>query len=357
MLSDNCFGVIMAGGAGTRLWPLSSKDKPKHFLKLFGGRSLIELTVDRLNGLIPADRILILTSVKYRDIAVRTLPHIPPENFVYEPCLRDTASAIGLAATLLRRRCSTATMIVQTADQLIEPIDRFRAAVRNSSEFLEQYPDRLVAFGVDAASPSTLVGWQKLGAPVEFANGEVRKIESFTEKPNREVAHQYMNDGSYCWNSGQFAWKADAILGELDSFLPEATPVLQKIGRAWKTLAGQGVLDEMYPLMPMGSIDYKVMQKTSKACSILLPCSWEDMGTHSALAERVGERQKGNSVFGKTVAIGTGNVILSGTDQTIVVSSNHLTVVVTDDTVFVGDRNTDMKALLNQVARRKPEIV
>ena len=137
MLSDNCYAVVMAGGAGTRLWPLSSRDKPKHFLKLFGGQSLIGMTVDKLRGHLPDDRILVLTSVKYREVAQATLPQIPPENFIYEPCLRDTASAIGLAATVLRTRCPAATMIALTADQIIEPADRFNAAIGHAAAFLE----------------------------------------------------------------------------------------------------------------------------------------------------------------------------------------------------------------------------
>ena len=212
MLSDNCYAVVMAGGAGTRLWPLSSRDMPKHFLKLFGGRSLIELTVDKLSGHIPDDRILILTSVKYKAVAQQTLPQIPPENFVYEPCLRDTASAIGLAATVLKTRCPAATMIVLTADQIIEPADQFNTAIANAATFLELHPDQLVAFGVEAASPSTLVGWQKLGETVDFPGCEVRRIAAFTEKPELEIAQRYMNEGGYCWNSGQFAWKAETIL-------------------------------------------------------------------------------------------------------------------------------------------------
>jgi len=357
MLSDNCYAVIMAGGAGTRLWPLSSKDKPKHFLKLFGGRSLIELTIDRLKGLVPEDRILILTSVKYRAIAQRTLPRVPPENFVYEPCLRDTASALGLAAIVLKTRCATATMIMQTADQLIEPVDQFGAAVTNAATFLESHPDQLVAFGIEAAGPNTQVGWQKLGQTVDFSDCEVRRIAAFTEKPELEIAQQYMSEGGYCWNSGQFAWKADAILKEIDTHLPEATCLLERMGEAWNMAERDPVLGELFPQMPKGSIDYKVMQKTSNACSILLPCSWEDMGTHAALAGRVGARQDDNRVMGKVVVRGAKNIILANTDQHIVVAADNLQVVVTDDTVLVADRNADMKALVEQVARQTPEIV
>jgi len=296
MLSDNCYAVVMAGGAGTRLWPLSSKDVPKHFLKLFEGKSLIELIVDKLRGHIPDDRIIILTSVKYKAVAQETLPQIPPENFVYEPCLRDTASAIGLAATVLKTRCAAATMIMLTADQIIEPADQLNTAIANAASFLDLHPDQLVAFAIEAASPSTLVGWQKLGEPVDFPDCEVRRIVAFTEKPDLAVAQRYMNEGGYCWNSGLYAWKAETILREINAYLTEAAPLLTRISEAWNTPTRQQVLDEVFPRMPKGSIDYRVMQKTSNACSILLPCSWEDMGTHAALAERIGTKRDGNVV-------------------------------------------------------------
>lgn len=357
MLNDNCYAVVMAGGAGTRLWPLSSRDVPKHFLKLFEGKSLIELTIDKLRGHIPDDRIIILTSVKYKAVAQETLPQIPPENFVCEPCLRDTASAIGLAAAVLKTRCAAATMIMLTADQIIEPADEFNQAIANAATFLELHPDQLVAFGVEAASPSTLVGWQKLGKPVDFSECEVRRIAAFTEKPNLEVAQQYMKEGGYCWNSGQFAWRAETILAEINSHLPEATPLLGQIGEAWSTSSRQQVLDEAFPRMPKGSIDYMVMQKTNNACSILLPCSWEDMGTHAALAERIGAKCDSNVVMGKAVVPGTENIVLANTDQHVVVASDDLMVVVTDSTVFVGNRNTDMKALVKEVAKHAPDIV
>lgn len=357
MLNDNCYAVVMAGGAGTRLWPLSSRDVPKHFLKLFDGRSLIELTVDKLSGHIPTERIIILTSVKYQAVAQQTLPQIPPENFVYEPCLRDTASAIGLAATVLQTRCAAATMIMLTADQIIEPADAFNTAIANAATFLDLHPDQLVAFGVAANSPSTLVGWQKLGETVAFPGCEVRRIAAFTEKPELQLAQRYMNEGGYCWNSGQFAWQAATILREIGEHLPEATALLSHIGEAWNTPARQQVLDELFPKMPKGSIDYMVMQKTTHACSILLPCSWEDMGTHAALAGKIGEQRDHNIVMGKAVVRGAGNTVLGTTGQWVVVAADGLTVVVTDNAVFVGDRHTDMKALMEDVARQAPEIV
>jgi mannose-1-phosphate guanylyltransferase len=295
--------------------------------------------------------------VSYKELAQQTLTQIPAENFICEPCVRDTASAIGLAATVLKQRCAEATMIMLTADQIIEPADLFNTAMANAAEFLESHPEKLVAFGVEAASPNPLVGWQKLGASVPFSSCEVRKIAQFIEKPALDIAQGYMSEGGYCWNSGQFAWKANTILQEIETYLPQASPILKQIGDAWNTTSRDRMLNDLFPTMPTGSIDYRVMQKTSHACSIFLPCSWEDMGTHGALADRIATKHETNLVSGKGVVTGTGNKVFAATDQTVVVASDNLIVVVTDGTVFVGDQDTDMKALVDSVAQQAPELL
>ena len=357
MLSDHCYVVVMAGGAGIRLWPLSRKNRPKHFLRLFNGQCLIELTIEKLKDHIPNDRILILTSVNYKELSQQTLAKIPPDNFIYEPCIRDTASAIGLAAAVLKLRDKASTMIVLTADQIIEPADHFNTAIAHAVNFLESHPEMLVCFGVEAASPSPLVGWQRLGESLDFPDCEVRKIVEFIEKPDRDVAQRFMKEGGFCWNSGQFAWKAETILQEMDTCLPEATPILKKIAAAWETSSRNQVLSDLFPKMPKGSIDYRILQKTNSACSIFLPCGWEDMGTHAALAEKIGTKRENNTVWGKVIATGTGNKVIANTGQSVVVALDNSIVVVTDDTVFVGDRNTDMKALVESIARQSPEIL
>jgi mannose-1-phosphate guanylyltransferase len=347
----------MAGGSGTRLWPLSNKNKPKHLLKLFDGKCLIELTIEKLKDHIPDDRIIILTSVNYKELTQQTLTQIPPDNFICEPCVRDTASAIGLAATILKLRCEVATMIMLTADQIIEPADLFNTAIANAVNFLDTHPETLIAFGVEAASPNTLVGWQKLGESLDFPDCEVRKIVEFMEKPDMDTVKKYMKQGGYCWNSGQFAWKAETILQEINIHLPEATLILEQIGAEWNTLSRDRILSNLFPKMPTGSIDYKVMQNTSNACSIFLPCSWEDMGTHAALAEKIGTKYNNNIVSGKAVVTGSSNKVIANTDQSVVVALDNAIVVVTNNTVFVGDPNTDMKALVESIAKTAPEIL
>jgi len=355
MLDDCCYAVVMAGGAGTRLWPLTTQEQPKHLLKLFGGKSLIELTVEKLKGRIPHDRVIILTNVRYRELTQQTLSYIPPENFICEPCVRDTASAIGLAATVVQQRCESATMIVLTADQIIEPVDRFNAAMGHATGFLESHPEKLIAFGVEAASASTQVGWQKLGAVLDYPGCEIRKIDAFMEKPDLALAQQYMDEGGYCWNSGQFAWKADAILKEIGTHLPETMPLLEEIGAAWHTPSRTQVLDRLFPQMPKGSIDYRIMQKTDNACCIYLPCSWEDMGTHAALIDRIGTERQMNVVSGRAFSTGAGNRVLNQTNQSVVVACDNMVVVVANDTVFIGTEDTDMKGLVERLARSASE--
>ena len=357
MLKDNCYVVVMAGGAGTRLWPLGNKNRPKHLLKVFNGKCLIELTIDKLKGHIPDDRIIVLTSVHYETLTKQILTQLPPDNFICEPCVRDTASAIGLAATVLKQRCATATMVMLTADQIIEPADQFNTAIANAADFLEAHPEMLIAFGVEATSPNTKVGWQKLGHTHAFPGCEVRQIAAFVEKPDLARAQTYMADGGYCWNSGQFAWKAATILKEIDAYLPDATGLLEQIGDAWNTASRQQVLNDVFPKMPKGSIDYGIMQKTPSACSIFLPCSWEDMGTHASLVEKIGSKQGDNLVSGKAIVTGSGNRLLANTDQTVVVASDNVTVVVTDNVVYVGNNNTDVKALVDNVAQKAPDIL
>lgn len=357
MLNDHCFAVVMAGGAGTRLWPLSSRNRPKHLLKLFDGKSLIELTIDKLRDHIPDERIIVLTSIHYKALTRETLPRIPSGNFIFEPCVRDTASAIALAATVLKKRCPSATMVMLTADQIIEPADRFNAAIAHAADFLEANPEKLIAFGVEAASANTKVGWQKLGEPLDFPGCPVRQIAAFTEKPDLPTAQKYMDEGGYAWNSGQFAWKAETILNEITAQLPEAAPLLAQIGEAWHTDACDQVLNELFPRMPKGSIDYEVMQKTRNACCIFLPCSWEDMGTYASVAGKVCEERDGNRIAGKAIVRGTGNSVLNVTDKTVVVDCDNKIVAVTDDAVFIGAPDGDMKSLVKRITREAPEIL
>jgi mannose-1-phosphate guanylyltransferase len=172
-----------------------------------------------------------------------------------------------------------------------------------------------------------------------------------------DTAQRYMEQGGYCWNSGQFAWKAKTILQEIDTHLPQATTILKQIGAEWNTSSRDQALRNLFPKMPTGSIDYKVMQKTNNACSIFLQCSWEDMGTHAALAEKIGSKHNNNYVLGNAIVTGNGNKVFANTGQSVVLAHDNIIVIVTNNTVFVGDSDTDMKALIEIIAQQAPDTL
>ena len=201
--------VIMAGGAGTRLWPLSRKMRPKQLMRLFEGASLLQLARRRLDGLFAPENIWVITSADYLDLVAAELLDLPRENLIGEPMGRDTANAIGLAAHLLALRDADATMGVFTADHIISPQDEFATAIRRGLEAAERFPESLITFGITPDSPHTGYGYVQRGAQVA---PHVFRAGKFQEKPTREVAETYLKSGEYYWNSGMFTWRVSAIL-------------------------------------------------------------------------------------------------------------------------------------------------
>jgi mannose-1-phosphate guanylyltransferase len=224
--------VIMAGGSGTRLWPLSRRMRPKQLLRLFEGASLLQLARHRLEGLFAPAQIWVITSASYRDLVAAELPDLPTENLIGEPVGRDTANAIGLAANLLAQRDPDATMAVFTADHLISPQEPFAVAIRAGLDAAEAYPDSLVSFGITPDSPFSGYGYVRRGEPVA---PRVYRVAEFKEKPAREQAEHYVRSGQYLWNSGMFAWRVSTILAELQRHLPTNAALLAALaaGLTW----------------------------------------------------------------------------------------------------------------------------
>jgi mannose-1-phosphate guanylyltransferase len=211
------YAVIMAGGSGTRLWPLSRWNRPKQLLPLIGGRSLLDLAVERLTGLFEHKNILIVTNAEYADQIAAELPQLPQANIVGEPEGRDTANAVALAAQLLAARDADATMAIFTADHIIRPTSVFIQAVRTACETAEQHADALVTFGIRPTWPHTGLGYIHCSQTV--ADG-VRQVVGFKEKPDRHTARRYVESGEHYWNSGMFVWKVSAIRDALTRYLP-----------------------------------------------------------------------------------------------------------------------------------------
>jgi mannose-1-phosphate guanylyltransferase len=284
------YGVIMAGGAGTRLWPLSRSNMPKQLLPVVKGKSLLQLSYERLRGMLPADRIYVCTSAAHRDAVLGNLPELPKENLLGEPMGRDTSNAVGFPAAVLHKRDKDAVFAVTTADHVIEPIDQFQASVRTAFDVTSKFPNTLVTFGIVPSHGHTGLGYIHRGEALAQFKGAY-KVQAFKEKPDKATADRYVESGRYYWNSGMFVWRADTVLKELSTHLPDSYKGLMQISQAWDTPQQGAVLNEIYPKLPKISVDYAVMEPASQgkgAAQVVvveMPIQWLDVGSWPALAE------------------------------------------------------------------------
>ncbi len=277
------YAVIMAGGAGKRLWPLSRLSRPKQLLPLLGGKSLLEIAVERLGPIFGEQNILIIASSQYSEQIAESLTGLPPENVVGEPEGRDTANAIALAAELIAARDEDATMAVFTADHVIRPQDRFAESVTVALEAAEQNPDALVTFGVRPTWPHTGLGYIHCKD-----EGKVGEVIDFKEKPDHQTARRYVDSGEYYWNSGMFVWTLKAIRSNLRNFLPDTMEKLEPVSEAARAGDYTPILNEVYPTLEKISIDFAVMEKAETVLMVELGCEWVDVGSWPAL-DRVTE--------------------------------------------------------------------
>ena len=292
------YAVIMAGGSGKRLWPLSREKRPKQVLKLLDGQTLLRCCFERLSPIFDARNIIILTNAGYADLVRENLPELPYNNVIAEPAMRDTAGTIGLAAAILTKYDPNATIAVVTADQVIEPADVFRQTLKDALAFVNNNPANMVTFGIQPTFPSTQLGYIKCGAANKCpeCENEIYEVESFREKPDEKTARQYLDTGRYFWNSGMFVGKARTILANLEEFLPDATEPVEKIRDDWDTPSQQKSLQEWYPKLPRISIDYAVMEKAKHVFAIQLKCRWLDMGSFAALQDIISSDRNNNIV-------------------------------------------------------------
>jgi mannose-1-phosphate guanylyltransferase len=354
------YAVIMAGGTGKRLWPLSRKKRPKQVLKLLDGQTLLGRCFERLTPVFDARNILALTSVEYADLVRENLPDLPFNNVVAEPVVRDTAGAIGLAATILAKYDPDAVMALLTADQLIEPPEALQQALSDAFKFISGNPDALITFGIKPTFPSTQLGYIKCADPraCPKCRNTVYSVEAFKEKPGLEVAKQYVESGAYSWNSGMFVWRAKTILANLQKFLPEATEPLRRVGAAWDTATQEKTLQEWFPKLPKISIDYAVMEKADKVHAILLDCKWLDMGSFAALADVIKSDENNNVVVaGASELLDCRNDIIVTEDKGHLIAAIGLQDVViahTPDATLVChvSQTEKLKNLLEKIEQR-----
>jgi mannose-1-phosphate guanylyltransferase len=337
------FAVIMAGGSGERLWPLSTPKHPKPFLSLLGNRSLLQQTIDRLKDWIPLERTLIVVGHDHRDLAAEQLPGLPPENLLVEPVGRGTAACIGLAAVAIARRDPKAVIVVLPADHAIGDATRFRDLLARADR-LASSGAHLVTLGVTPNRPATGYGYIQAGPPLDVDDPTALTVVRFTEKPDEKMAASFVARGDHYWNAGIFVWRTDAIRREIGRHLPALHQGLSEIEAAWETRARKETVARVYGGLEKISIDVGVMEKATPR--LVLPTGeigWNDVGDFAALAALLPTDAAGNAVLAPHTGIDTaGCLILSGSGEARRIATlgvSNLVIVQTPEGLLVVDKS------------------
>ncbi len=332
--------LIMAGGKGTRFWPLSTEDKPKQFLNLVGDSTMIQMTVNRIIPIIPIERIFICTCEKYIDLVKEQLPELPERNIIIEPEGMNTAPCITLSALVIKRYYKDATMVVLPADHLIANENEFREIVKDSNEFLELNKQAIVTLGMSPSRPETGYGYIKFGNDINSINGrDFVKVEAFVEKPNREKAEEYLKEKTYLWNGGMFMWKISTILEQLKEYASSTYEVLHNIEHVSEENL-QDLINEQYMKTEAISIDYAVLEKSEDIYVVPSNIKWDDIGSWNAI-ERYREKDSSSNIsMGDSISFDSkNNIIISAEKKIIINEVSDIFVIETEDNIIVGRKD------------------
>lgn len=349
--------VIMAGGAGTRFWPKSTKEKPKQFLNLFGRQSLIQQTVSRLDGFIDEKHVMVITNEDYVPIVKAQLPGLDEDYIIGEPIARNTAPCIASAAALLYKKNPDAVMIVLPADHQIGERGKFLEVLKTATETAKQY-NSLVTIGIEPNRPETGYGYIRREKKADFNLGhDVYRVRNFTEKPELAKAEQFLGSGDYLWNSGIFIWKVETIVKAFQNYLPEVYSEMQTLMASAKNSAA---IDTFYQNCPSISIDYGIMEKAEKVHVIPASFGWNDVGSWKAVHELADKDENGNATGEAAVFLqnASNNLVDAVSGKTIaLVGVENIAVIETGDSILVLnlDQAQDVKEIVAELAKKKIE--
>lgn len=321
-MNENNYLVILAGGAGSRFWPISSEELPKQFLDILGcGRTLIQLTLERFNGLIPKENVWVVTAEKYRKIVMEQLPEIPSSNILCEPCRRNTAPCICYVSWKIKKLNTKANIVVSPSDHLVVDIQAFQSAIDDSLSFAAE-TDAVVTLGLKPTRPETGYGYIK--ADLTYSSSRkhnIFRVDEFKEKPTLEIAKEYIQSPNYLWNSGIFIWNVNTIINAFRVYEPEVSSIFEGLMPYYGTDKEQNKIDESYPQCKNISVDYAILEKAEEIFVFPASFSWSDLGTWNSLRERSDMDKYGNVCIGD-------NIKLYDTYNTIVHTCNKKEVIV-----------------------------
>lgn len=342
--------VIMAGGSGTRFWPQSRRAIPKQLLKLAGDETLLQQTAGRLSSEANPSPVWVVTNQQQ---AAETSKQLPAANVLVEPCGRNTAPCIGLAAICLLKDDPDAIMVVCPADHVIRPNDAFSAGIEQAVSLIEEQPDRLVLFGVKPTYPSTGFGYIERGQSIGDESSGQFHVESFREKPALDVAEGYLKQGSFYWNAGIFVWRAETILKAIETNEPEMFSLLSELAKHIDTEAWQQKLEELFPQMKSISIDYAVLEQAKNVAVVEAPFEWDDLGSWQSLQRLLGQDEDDNTVDATFCSIDSRGCIVRSTQDDHLIAAigmDDCIIVHTPDATLVA-RKGDENAIRELVAK------
>jgi mannose-1-phosphate guanylyltransferase len=350
------YALIMAGGSGTRLWPLSRQSEPKQALQLVGNRTMFQHAVDRLDTLLPLDHVLVVTAREYVPDLSAQVPEIPAENFIVEPMARGTAAAIGLGALHLNQRSPESTMAVLTADHFIRDVAGFRRAL--SAAHKAALDGHLVTLGIEPSFPSTGFGYVRRREGLTEVDGlQVYAVDSFVEKPDLEHAIQFLESGLYSWNSGMFIWRTARIMQEFASQMPGLFSTIKDLSAVWETSDYENLLAEIWPKVKKETIDYGVMEHAQDVVVIPVDIGWTDIGDWEAVYSLADRQQNENAVVGTAhVGVDTTGSLIRGEKRLIAtIGLKDIVIVDTDNALLVcaRDRAQDVKMIVEQLQKER----
>ncbi len=349
------YAVIMAGGVGSRFWPRSKKKLPKQLLKIFGDRTMIQSTVDRLSGLVDNENIYVITNELQREEVLRQLDKIPVENIIDEPFGRNTAACIGLASVIINKKDPEAVTVVLPADHIIREKVKFIETIENAAQFAYQSKG-LVTIGINPTRPETGYGYIQINDKEVAKN--IHKVYTFAEKPNYATALRFLESGDFLWNSGMFIWRVDAILDEIKNLMPDLYEGLIKIQSKISEPNFREELINVYGQLKKISIDYGIMEKSSKVFLTKGMFTWSDVGSWEEVYQLSEKNESGNALIGKVFTdMVADSYIYSPDKMTAVIGLDNIIVINHEDTVLVcrRDKAQNVKEIVDFLKINKME--
>ena len=356
------YAMIMAGGSGTRLWPMSRSKLPKQLIPFLNGQSLLEAAYDRFDGLIPAGRRYICAAERHRKMICSAVSSLTATQFIGEPVGRDTLAAVGLSAAVIATADPDAVIGVFTSDHLIEPVEKFQEIIADGFDVAEGHPHSLVTFGVTPTGPITGFGYLELGSGVADS---AQIVDRFHEKPVLEIAEQYYRAGpeKFLWNSGMFVWRAQTLLDCIKRYEPATYQGLEQIASSWGTPSQLEVLGRVFPTLEKKSVDYAVMEPASRdeqvqVAAVPMQLDWLDVGSWPEFAQTCAHDAHGNAIAAEHHLLQeTSNCLVASNDPEHLITTigcDNLLVIHTESATLVcrADRADEIKAIQQDVHQR-----